>query len=276
MTQEANEGPVVMVTGGSSGLGKVIARTFLDAGFRVVIVGRNQERLDAAKREWGKLEQVKTAVADVSTHAGAANAVAVTNEHFGRLDALVNCVGSSDRGLVENLTHQRLDELIQQNVHTALLCSVAALPLLEVSSGAIVNIGSLAGKVGARYLGGYCVAKHALSGLTQQMRLELKPRGVHVALVSPGPIRRDDAGSRYTAQVDETLPADAAKPGGGTSVKGIAPEKVAAAVLDAVRRRRPDVVMPGYLRLLIAIGHLSPRIGDWLLRKLTSSKERKP
>lgn len=109
---------------------------------------------------------------------------------------LVNCVGISDRGLIEDLKSDRLQELLDQNVFTALLCCQAGLPLLKESRGVIVNIGSLASKVGARYIGGYAIAKHALAGLTQQMRLELKPVGVHVGLVSPGPIQREDAGRR--------------------------------------------------------------------------------
>ncbi|TWT83206.1 putative oxidoreductase [Planctomycetes bacterium CA13] len=265
--------PVAIITGGSSGLGKAIAETFLAAGFAIVIVGRNQARLELAREELATRGSAVIVVADVSTEAGAAKINAAAQQHFGRLDVLINCVGASDRGLAENLSTDRLDELVKQNVHTALLCSDAALPLLEISGGVIVNIGSLAAKVGARYLGGYCIAKHALAGLTQQMRLELKPRGVHVALVNPGPIQRSDAGSRYQSQIDDNVPSQAARPGGGTKLKGLPPEKVAAAVLRCVTHRCPDVVLPGYLRILIAVGHLSPRLGDWLLLKFSSSKE---
>ncbi len=174
---------------------------------------------------------------------------------------------------LRSLQPERLKHLIQQNVFTALLCSQAALPMLEESRGVIVNIGSLAAKVGARYIGGYAAAKHALAGMTQQMRLELRPRGIHVALVNPGPIRRDDEGTRYQEQIDESVPEQASKPGGGTRVKGLPPEKVAQAVLKCVQRRRVDVILPGYMRLLIAIGHAFPRFGDWLLLKFTSVKE---
>ncbi len=270
-----DQSPVVLVTGGSGGLGLAIARTFLDAGYRVVIAGRDTSRLESAKTSLAHDRHVATACCDVTEKQGAEHAVQTAVSQFSRLDVLVNCVGTSDRGLVENLTLERLDELICQNVHTALLCSVAAIPQLEIREGAIINIGSLASKVGARYLGGYVTAKHALAGLTQQMRLELKPRGIHVGLVNPGPIRREDAGARYQSRVeaDKNVPAAAAKPGGGTKIKGLAPETVATAVLNCVRYRRPDMVLPRYLRLLIAVGHISPRLGDWLLLKFTSSKE---
>ncbi len=171
--------PTALITGGSAGLGLVIAQTLLSHGYRVVIVGRNQERLNDACRQLGDGATGRTC--DVTN----ANDIASVMDELPRLDALVNCVGTSDRGLIEDLDPNRMQELLDQNVLSTLLCSQAALPKLKVAKGAIVNIGSLASKVGARYIGGYSIAKHALAGLTQQMRLELKPTGVHVGLVSP-------------------------------------------------------------------------------------------
>ncbi|TWU33620.1 putative 2,4-dienoyl-CoA reductase [Novipirellula aureliae] len=268
----AKTNPVVLVTGGSAGLGRVIATTFASAGYRVAIVGRNQERLESARSAIGTTEQTLCCAADLTIEADAVRTIRQVGDHFGRLDVLVNCVGTSDRGAIENLTSERMIDLVEQNVCTTLHCSKAALPLLEESSGVIINIGSLAAKVGTRYLGGYCIAKHALAGMTQQMRLEWLSRGVHVGLINPGPIRRDDEGSRYQSKLDGNIPVEASRPGGGTKVKGLAADEVAAIVLDCVRRRRPDVILPRYLRLLITLGNLSPRLGDWLLLKFSSSK----
>ena len=265
---------VVLVTGGSSGLGLAIAKAFARRGFHVVIVARTAERLEAAavqvQAEASPGGSVSTRIADVSRGGDVANLFDGIKAEFDGLDVLVNCVGTSDRGLIENLSADRLRELIDQNVTPALRCTQAALPMLEERSGVIVNIGSLAGKVGARYMGGYSAAKHALAGMTQQMRLELNPRGVHVALVNPGPIRRSDEGARYASRMDDTLPEQASSPGAGARVKGLEPDVVAKAVFRAVMRRKPDVVLPGHLRILIAVGHLFPRLGDWLLLKFTS------
>lgn len=262
MTVESQK--IALITGGSAGLGLVIARTLLSRGYQVVIVGRDQARLDEACRGLGVGAIAKRCDVTSST-----DVVSVMDE-LPRLDALVNCVGTSDRGLIEDLDPNRLQELLDQNVFSTLLCSQAALPRLQESRGVIVNIGSLAAKVGARYIGGYSIAKHALAGLTQQMRLELKPSGVHVGLVSPGPIQRTDSGDRYRDKVDEKLPAQASAPGGGTKVKGLPPQRVADAVVRCIDKRLPDIVLPGYLRLLISFGHAFPRLGDWLLLKLTS------
>lgn len=273
----SNERAVAMITGGSAGLGFHVTSKFIASGYRVVFVGRDASRLQTALDRLSvarNADHVAAEVCDLTDPQQVSQLMERTRQRFGRLDVLVNCVGASDRGLIENLTPEKLDELIGRNVLTALLCSQAALPMLEASGGVIVNIGSLAAKVGARYIGGYATAKHALAGMTQQMRLELKPRGVHVGLVSPGPIRREDAGHRYDAALDPSLPAQASKPGGGTRLKGLPPEQVADAVLRAVKKRAPDIVLPGYLRILIAIGHISPRFGDWLLLKFTSDKSK--
>jgi len=269
--------PVALITGGSAGLGLVIAQTFLNHGYRIMIVGRNQSRLDDAVEQLKSdttrsADSIASISADLSSLAEANRVVRLVTETFQRLDVLVNCVGKSDRGLTEQLAIETLSELFQQNVNTTLLCSQAALPALEKSQGVIVNIGSLASKVGARYIGGYSAAKHALAGLSQQMRLELKPKGVHVGLVSPGPIQRNDAGERYAQSIGDDLPEQARQPGGGARVKGLPPQRVADAVLACVKKRKPDIVLPGHMRILISLGHAMPRLGDWLLLKFTSSK----
>jgi|TARA_B110000495_G_C23028977_1_gene612172 NAD(P)-dependent dehydrogenase (short-subunit alcohol dehydrogenase family) len=278
----SDERPVALVTGGSAGLGFVISQKLLRAGYRVVIVGRNRDRLNEAV---GNLESegnqsragahdscLAALPCDLTDAKAVEGLLSEVSQLFGRLDVLINCVGASDRGMIETLDPERAEFLFRQNVITALLCSQQAIPALQRSGGVIVNIGSLASKVGARYIGGYAIAKHALAGMTQQLRLELKPRGIHVCLVSPGPIRREDEGQRYQASA-EGLPVQAARPGGGARVSGLPPERVADAVLAAIRKRKPDVILPRYLRLLIMVGHALPRLGDWLLLKFTSPKK---
>ncbi|MEL6110787.1 MAG: SDR family NAD(P)-dependent oxidoreductase, partial [Planctomycetota bacterium] len=206
---------------------------------------------------------------DVSKESDIRDLATRIGDRFGRLDVLVNNIGQSDRGLVSELAVDHLKTIFDQNVVSTLRCSQAMLPLLESSGGSVVNVSSLAGKVGARYLGAYVAAKHALSGITQQMRLEWRDKGIHVAIVSPGPIRRPDEGTRYSEFAKGSLPEHATRPGGGTRVKGLRPERVARAVLDCARKKRTDVILPGYLRLLITIGNAFPRLGDWLLLKFT-------
>lgn len=270
--QLESESLVAVVTGASAGLGLAIVSRFARSGYCVVMVGRGRARLETARESLEDEIQSSVLVhaCDVTTPSDVEELFREVEARCGRLDVLVNCVGESDRGLLQNLTTERMRQLFEVNVFSALYCTQAALPLLEQTGGVVLNIGSLASKVGARFIGGYAVAKHALAGLTQQFRLELLARGVHVCLLSPGPIKREDAGSRYTAQLTSELPEQARRPGGGTRVKGLSPDHIAAVALTMVQNRQPDRVLPSYLRLLISIGHFWPRLGDWLLLKFTS------
>lgn len=268
---------VAVVTGGSAGLGLAIAKAFVADGYTVVILGRDQTRLEAARLELtasAATERILAISADLFDPVDVARAFREIDARFGRLDVLVNNIGTSSRGTLEKLSSADLLNILKANLLPTLQCSQTALPMLERTGGVVVNIGSLAAKVGARYLGAYPTAKHALAGMTQQMRLEWKEKGVHVGLLNPGPIRRADSGKRYSAQVagDSQLPAEAMQPGGGAKVKGIPAEVVAKAVLKMVLRRQLDVMLPAYLRPLVAIGNFYPPLGDWLLLKFTSTK----
>jgi short-subunit dehydrogenase len=128
-----------------------------------------------------------------------------------------------------------------------------------------VNIGSLAGKSAARWLGAYPASKFALTAYTQQLRLELAPEGIHVLLVCPGPIARPDA-RRYD---DSGLPPEAQRPGGGVRTRAIDPAELAQRILRACEQRQPELVVPWRARLLFAISQLSPRWGDALIQRLT-------
>ena len=265
---------VALVTGGSAGLGFLIAQALLRQEYYVVIVGRSEERLRTAANqlESDSIAGIAFQVADVTKSSDVQGVFDQVFTNQGRLDVLVNCVGQSDRGQIETLSVDRMRELMDQNVVSALLCCQAAIDLLEKSGGVIVNIGSLAAKVSPRFLGGYAIAKHALAAMTGQLRLELKPKGIHVGIVNPGPIRRDDAGHRYTDHVDTELPDQANQPGAGARISGLDPHRVANEVMRMIGKRKPDILMPKHLRFLIAIGHAIPRLGDWLLLKFTSSK----
>ena len=268
----SNPSPVALVTGGSAGLGVTIATALAQHGYHVVIIGRNASRLKAAASSISDESKhpIDHHVADATSASDMERVITQILSDHGRLDAIINCVGQSDRGTIEHLTVDRLRELIDQNIIATLVSSQAALPALEESHGSIVNIGSLASKVSPRYLGGYAIAKHGLAALTGQMRLELQPRGIHVALLSPGPIARTDAGTRYDDRLTAEMPEEAKRPGGGTRVKGLDPQRVAIAVVQCLEKRKPDVLLPRYLRILIAVGHAFPRLGDWLLLKFSS------
>ncbi|MEX2137706.1 MAG: SDR family oxidoreductase [Pirellulales bacterium] len=260
---------VAVVTGASSGLGRQIATALAADGASVVLAARDSTPLDAAAAELAQsASRVIPVVADVTSQEQVDRLVQHTIDEFGRLDALVNCVGVSSRGRAIDTSPDDFARSMDINLLSSVRCTRAAAPHLLQARGHLVNIGSLSGKTASRYLGAYPASKFALTAYTQQLRLELGPEGLHVLLVLPGPIARDDAGFRYADQAAD-LPATARQPGGGVKLKGIDPRKLAGRILRACERRRAELIVPGRARLLFALQQLSPRLGDWILRRMT-------
>ncbi|MFG0287366.1 MAG: SDR family NAD(P)-dependent oxidoreductase [Rhodopirellula sp. JB044] len=272
--QPSTTPPAAIVSGGSSGLGLAIAQTLLAQGYSISILGRDAGRLDAAHEKLVKTgadpQRVITVTADATSSQDTHKAVELHLKSFNQLDALVNVVGQSDRGRIEDLDVEKLRELFDANVISALQCSQACLPALRQTRGAIVNIGSLASRVAPRFLGGYVIVKHALAGMARQMRMECEADGVHVGLVCPGPIAGKHAPNRYGVDEESNVPADAAAPGGGAKLRLLDPVDVAAAVVRCIEKREIEVIMPPKTRLLMGINAVSPKLADWILSKKSS------
>jgi NAD(P)-dependent dehydrogenase (short-subunit alcohol dehydrogenase family) len=260
---------VVLVTGGSSGLGRAIAVAFAAASARVVIAGLEADAVERTATEMGAQEgNVLGVQTDVTRQEDVDRLFARALERFGRLDVLVNCAGRSMRGKLIETTPEQFRELMELNLIGMVRCTRAAVPHLLRQRGHVVNIGSLAAKSATRWVGAYSATKHAVAGYSQQLRLELGPEGLHVLLVCPGPIAREEP-RLYPLEGLEDLPERARRPGAGVKLKGIPPERLARAILRACERRQPELVVPAKARLLFAISQLCPRLGDWIVRRMT-------
>ena len=263
------QGKVAIVTGGSSGLGRAIARSLADRGAQVVIAARGADKLaEVAAELSGNGRQVLAVPADITRQEDVDALVARTLEKFGRIDVLVNNAGRSARGEAIATTAEEFAELMNLNLIALVRCTRAAMPQLLEHGGHLVNIGSLAGKTAARYMGAYSATKYAVSAYSQQLRMELGPRGLHVLLVSPGPIARDEPRT-YDAEKMAGLPPSARKPGGGVKVGLLRSDKLAEQILRACERGRPELVVPGRARLIFAISQLWPSLGDRIVRMMS-------
>lgn len=260
---------VVLVTGSSSGLGRVIAQGFADAGANVVIVGLEAGDVGRVTDEMKSAgHNVLGLSANVTLQDDVDALFAKTIEHFGRLDALVNNAGRSMRGKVLDTTPEQFRDLLELNLIATVRCTRAAVPLLIPNRGHVINIGSLAAKSASRWVGAYPASKHAVAAYSQQLRLELGPEGLHVLLVCPGPISRDDP-RLYPLEGMEDIPDRARQPGAGVKVGTIPPQRLTRAILRACERRKPEIVMPARARLLFAIAQLFPSLGDWIVLRKT-------
>lgn len=259
----------VLITGGSSGLGRALADAFAAAGSRLALIGLEAEAVQAAA---GELQARGTEVlplpSDITRPDEVEGAMAATLDRFGQLDVLVNCAGRSMRGKVADTTPEQFRELLELNFLALVRCTRAALPHLLARRGHVVNIGSLASKSAARWVGAYPASKFAVAAYSQQLRLELGGAGLHVLLVCPGPLARQER-RLYPLEGLEGVPERARRPGAGVKVRAIDPAWLSAAILRACQQRRAELVVPGKARWLFAIAQLWPELGDWLVRRFT-------
>jgi short-subunit dehydrogenase len=266
------QGKRAVITGGSAGLGRALAGVLVERGARVAIVARGQQALDAAV---GQLRaqggDVLAIAADVTKQDDVNRLAATIGCELGGVDLLCHCAGRSTRGHVLATPVADYRDLWETNFLSAVQCVQAFAEPLTKSRGHVVLVGSLASKVAPRYLGAYPASKFPLAALAQQLRLELGEQGVHVLLVCPGPIAREDENTdlgRYVSRAVD-IPAAARLPGGGAKVGAVTPHWLAEKMLRACEQRQAELIVPARARLLFAISQLSPRLGDWLLRKMT-------
>jgi NAD(P)-dependent dehydrogenase (short-subunit alcohol dehydrogenase family) len=191
---------VAVITGGSRGLGLLIARELAGEGARLVILARDAEELDLARRELAALggQRVLALPCDVRNAEDCRFAVEAAAERFGRLDVLVNNAGIVQVGPLAHMTVEDFENALDVHFWGPLHMTLAALPhLRREGGGRIVNISSIGGKMAIPHMIPYAASKHALVGLSDGLRAELAKEGIYVTTVCPGLMR---TGSHVNAQ----------------------------------------------------------------------------
>jgi uncharacterized protein len=253
-------GRTVLLTGASGGIGRAAALRLAAAGARVALFARTEAPLSALAAEIAAAGGEALAIAgDVSRSEDCSRAVAETTGRFGGLDALVNNAGIGYlRGLTE-ATDEEIGRMVEVNLLGTIRMTRAALPaLLGRPGAALVNIGSMAGRVAPVYYGYYSATKFAISGLTESWRRELGPRGVRVTLLLPAAVETPFLERANRARALGTGPS-------GTLLR---PEQVADALLRALRRNPPDLYVPFWNRSFAWVDVIFPGISDRVMNAL--------
>lgn len=180
-------GKRVLITGGSSGIGLALAGALLERGARVVVTGRDTERLEEAeKRLRAAGGMVYGVVADVSTPEGRAITLTRALDHLGGLDVLINNAGGVRAGRLENLLESEIETMVQVDLLAPILLTRSALPFLRENDDAmVINVSSGIALVGAPFYATYAAVKAGLARFGEALRRELKGEGVHVMTVYP-------------------------------------------------------------------------------------------
>lgn len=195
-------GPVVLITGCSSGIGRDLVTHLAGAGYRVVATARRPESLSG-------LPAALKLPLDVERPESVTAAVEGTVEALGRVDVVVNNAGYGQLGPLETMTEEAMHRVFAVNVHGPLRLIQAVAPhMRRQGSGRIINLSSVAGLTSFPMWGAYCATKSALEAMSDALRLELLPFGIHVVVVEPPSIR---TGFEETARTSvsnlDTVPA---------------------------------------------------------------------
>jgi len=226
-------GAVVAITGASRGIGRAIAKAAAARGARVGLVARSKPDLDRVLAEIGGAGAI--AVAEVSDREAITGALAAIARELGPIEVLVNNAGIGAFGAFETTDVETFERMMRVNYLGTLYAMKAALPtMLERRRGHIVNVVSVAGRIGAPLESAYSASKFAVAGLSEAVALEVEGRGVAISMVHPGPVETEFFETR-------------GHPYELSSPRPISAERVADAVIAAVERNVAEQFLPRWL-----------------------------
>lgn len=238
------EGKVCVITGGSRGLGLVLARQICADGGRVALLARDVDELRRAHDELAANGcDVAVVPCDLFDRAQIEEAVRTVLAHFGAVDVLINNAGIIEVGPLEHMKREDFERAMQLHLWAPFTLMWELIPhMRKRGSGRIVNISSIGGKIAVPHLAAYCASKFALVGLSDSLRSELAADGICVTTVAPGMMR---TGSHVNAQFRGNHAAEFAwfSAGNSAPLLSMKVERAAAKILNACRRGQAELTL---------------------------------
>lgn len=188
-------GKVVLVTGATGGIGKAIAKAFLNEGSKLALTDISQEKLDALVEEMGNpgSDTVKTYVTNLANPEDVSKMMNAVIEDFGSIYSVIACAGYNGKNInVVDATYEYYKEVYDVNIFGTIWTLKYALPhMIEAGEGSVVVIGSSGSYVGSPGLSAYTSSKHAVAGLVKSLAKEVGPHGIHVNFIAPAAVDTD-------------------------------------------------------------------------------------
>jgi len=252
---------VALISGGSRGLGLIIARQICELGGKVALLARDPEELARAKSHLdSRGGEMLTIQCDLLDRAQIQSAVRETLAHFGRIDILINNAGIIEVGPLEHMKREDFERSMGVHFWGPFELIMNIVPeMRRRGGGRVVNISSIGGKIAVPHMAPYTSSKFALVGLSDALRAELARENIFVTTVTPGLMR---TGSEVHAKFKGDHAAEFESFTGASKlpVASISAERAAKKILAACARGRPALVMPLPARALIIANALFPNI----------------
>jgi NAD(P)-dependent dehydrogenase (short-subunit alcohol dehydrogenase family) len=256
-------GKVVVITGGSRGLGLVMARDLASEGAKLVLVARHEDELERAADDL-RLQQpsaeVLTITADIRRRHDAEQSVARAIERFGRVDVLVNNAGIIQVGPLDHMKLSDYEDAMNTHFWGPLYMVLASVPhMRRHGEGRIVNISSIGGRISVPHLVPYCASKFALTGLSDGLHAELIREGILVTTVCPGLMR---TGSPVNAMFKGKRPQEYAwfAISDSLPLASIDADRAARQIIAACRRGDAELIITVQARLAVLARDLAPEL----------------
>lgn len=262
---------VVVITGGSSGIGKAMAQHFGVRGSKVLITGRREAVLQEVKDELLAQDIViETLVSDVSKKEDNERMAQAALDHYGRIDVLINNAGISMRALFEEVEVEVIQKVMDINFYGSLWATKYCLPSIIENRGSVVGISSIAGYRGLPARVGYSASKFALHGFLEALRTEMIPKGVHVLTACPG---FTTSGIREAA-----LTKDGSAQGVSPRDEGkmMSAETCAKHIYHAVTKRKKHLILTTQGKVTVLLNKFFPGFMDQLVYNEMAKEENSP
>jgi short-subunit dehydrogenase len=251
---------VVVVTGGTDGIGKALIQKLIPLGAKVATCGRNYDKLYNLQLQYSNV-MLHAETCDVSKESECRRFIESTVNTFGGIDILINNAGISMRALVQDLDVEVIRKVMDVNFFGAVYCTKFALPHIIERQGSIVGISSIAGYRGLPGRSGYSASKFALQGFLEALRTEILETNVHVMWVCP---------VFTTSNIRQGALNENANVGGESAMdesKMVPAEEVADDILTAIEKRKRTAVMTFTGKRTVLLNKFFPSWTDKMVRK---------
>lgn len=256
---DSMRGKIVVVTGASTGIGQAVAEAFAREGATVVLAARSEGRLVRIAADIGNAggRAVPMAV-DVTDRTAVFEKMKEVAESLGSIDVLVNNAGIGLLSPVDGMDPEELKRIFEVNFFGLIWCTQAALPyMIRQKRGRIVNISSVAGKRALPHISAYCASKFAVQAFSDSLRMETAEHGITVTVLCPPRVDTTFHDTPLMRQKGQRM-----------SAPSISAEYVAAEIVRATRKGSREVVVSFYGKFFVFFHWLSPRLLDFIMKRL--------
>lgn len=268
---ETMKNKIVVITGGSSGIGKALAEEFGKQGSKILITARKADPLQSTKKELqAKGITIEAMVADASSEADNKKMVEEAIRIYGTIDVLINNAGISMRALFEDIQLDVFRKVMDINFYGTVYATKFALPHILKNQGSIVGISSINGRRATPARSAYSASKYAMEGFLEALRTEVFKRNVHVLSVCPGFTSSNIRNAALTA--DGTSQGESPRDEG----KMMSAEEAAAHVYRAVVNRKRDLILTTQGKLAVFLNKWMPGRMDKIVYNVMAKEPDSP